>query len=416
MNLVCAKNLTKMQHKYKRVLQEENPELYDAIMKERENRENLLSLFATKNSDGIRREEKFTEDIRTKFSRDADRIIHSKAYSRYIDKTQVFFLVDNDHITHRVLHVQLVSKIARTIGRSLRLNEDLIEAIAMGHDIGHPPFGHLGEEILSGLCKEYKIGRFLHNVEGVKFLDDIENCNLTLQVLDGILCHNGEIFEKSLRPDRNKDWEIFDKEAEEILKGRMNYAPMTSEGCVVRMADIIAYLGRDIQDAIGIGLINRDDLNLISCECTGKIGTENADIVNNLIIDIIENSFDKEDEISYSGEIYDCLKKYKNFNYEKIYNNPKRLGEKSKVESMYATLFGKFLNDLEHENKGSKIYNHFVEMNGINREYVKESSYAEIVRDYIAGMTDRYFEEMFKDVVLPKRVKTFKEEKKKEDI
>ncbi|PKP58462.1 MAG: phosphohydrolase, partial [Candidatus Altiarchaeales archaeon HGW-Altiarchaeales-2] len=133
-----------MQHKYKRVLQEENPELYDAIMKERENRENLLSLFATKNSDGIRREEKFTEDIRTKFSRDADRIIHSKAYSRYIDKTQVFFLVDNDHITHRVLHVQLVSKIARTIGRSLRLNEDLIEAIAMGHDIGHPPFGHLG--------------------------------------------------------------------------------------------------------------------------------------------------------------------------------------------------------------------------------------------------------------------------------
>jgi len=298
-----------MQPKYKRVLQDERPDLYGAIIKYNENRENLLSKFATKNNDGIRREQNFTEDIRTKFSRDADRIIHSKAYSRYIDKTQVFFLVDNDHITHRVLHVQLVSKIARTIGRSLRLNEDLIEAIAVGHDIGHPPFGHLGEEILSNLCEKNGIGRFLHNVEGVKFLDDIENCNLTLQVLDGILCHNGEIFKKSLMPDRNKTWEIFDKEIEEILKVKKDYTPMTLEGCVVRMADIIAYLGRDIQDASEIGLINRDDLNLISTQCTEKIGTDNANIVNNLIIDIIENSFDKEDEISYSKEIYECLER-----------------------------------------------------------------------------------------------------------
>ncbi|CEG11711.1 DGTP triphosphohydrolase [groundwater metagenome] len=398
-----------MQPKYKRVLQDKRPDLYNAIIKYNENRENLLSKFATKNNDGIRREQNFTEDIRTKFSRDADRIIHSKAYSRYIDKTQVFFMVDNDHITHRVLHIQLVSKIARTIGRSLRLNEDLIEAIAVGHDIGHPPFGHQGEEILSDLCKKNRSGRFLHNVEGVKFLEDIENCNLTLQVLDGILCHNGEKIERSLRPDRKKDWKIFDNEIKEILKGRTNYAPMTLEGCVVRMADIIAYLGRDIQDARIIGLIKRDDLNLISEECTGKIGTENADIVNNLIIDIIENSFDKEDEISYSKEIYECLKKYKNFNYNKIYNNPKRLGEKSKIVEMYGTLFEKFLNDLKRENKDSKIYEHFVEINKINREYVENYSYVEIVRDYIAGMTDRYFEDAFKDVVLPKRVKTFKE-------
>ncbi len=398
-----------MQPKYKRVLQDERPDLYNTIIKYDENRENLLSKFATKNNDGIRRKQKFTEDIRTKFSRDADRIIHSKAYSRYIDKTQVFFLVDNDHITHRVLHIQLVSKIARTIGRSLRLNEDLIEAIAMGHDIGHPPFGHLGEKILSDLCKKNRSEIFLHNVEGVKFLDDIENCNLTLQVLDGILCHNGEEFEMSLKPDRNKDWKIFDNEIKEILKGRKNYRPMTLEGCVVRVADIIAYLGRDIQDAIEIGLINRGDLNSISKECTGKIGTKNADIVNNLIIDIIENSFDKEDEISYSKEIYECLKKYENFNYKKIYNNPKRLGEKSKIEEMYRTLFEKFLNDLKHKNKDSKIYEHFVEIKKINREYVENSSYAEIVRDYIAGMTDRYFEDAFKDVVMPKRVKTFKE-------
>ncbi|MDI6730580.1 MAG: HD domain-containing protein [Candidatus Altarchaeum sp.] len=155
-----------MQHKYNRVLQEKNPELYGAIIEYDEERENLLSKFATKNSNGIRRKEKFNEDIRTKFSRDADRIIHSKAYSRYIDKTQVFFLIDNDHITHRVLHVQLVSKIARTIGRSLRLNEDLIEAIAIGHDIGHPPFGHLGEKICQIYVKNMEAKDFYIMLKG----------------------------------------------------------------------------------------------------------------------------------------------------------------------------------------------------------------------------------------------------------
>jgi len=395
-----------MQYKYKKSLEEEKPELYNKIIEYHENRENLFSKFATKSSDGIRKEQKFKEDIRTKFSRDCDRIIHSKAYSRYIDKTQVFFLVDNDHITHRVLHVQLVSKIARTIGRSLRLNEDLIEAIAVGHDIGHPPFGHLGEKILSDLCKKHGIGRFLHNVEGVKFLDDIENCNLTLQVLDGILCHNGENFEKNLKPCRDKDWKYFEKEIKEILNGKTDYFPMTLEGCVVRIADVIAYLGRDIKDAIEIGLIDKDELNSIG-DCTEKIGTENPEIVNNLIIDIIENSYDK-DEISYSDEIYDCLKKYIKFNYDKIYNNPKRLTEKGKIEKMYETLFEKFLNDLEHENKDSKIYKHFIETKEINKEYINNSEPAEIVRDYIAGMTDRYFEETFKEVVLPKRVKAFK--------
>lgn len=401
-----------MQPKYKRALENERPDLYNSILKYNEEREDLLSNFATKNKDGIRREQNFAEDIRTKFSRDADRIIHSKAYSRYIDKTQVFFLVDNDHITHRVLHVQLVSKIARTIGRSLRLNEDLIEAIAIGHDIGHPPFGHLGEEILSNLCEENNIGRFLHNVEGVRFLDDIERCNLTLQVLDGILCHNGEIFERCLKPNRNKDWKFFDNEIREILKGRKDYVPMTLEGCVVRMADVIAYLGRDIQDAIEVGLINRDDLNLISEECKERFGIKNADInaniVNTLIIDIIENSFGK-DEISYSKEIYDCLKECKKFNYEKIYNNPKRLKERDKIEEMYRTLFEKFLYDLEHENKGSKIYEFVNEIKKINKAYIENSFNAEIVRDYIAGMTDRYFEDIFKEIVLPKRVKTFKD-------
>ena len=172
-----------MEDKYKKKIK---PNLEKKIQSYISERENHLSDFASKSEEGTRRHDLFTGDIMAKYSRDADRILHTHAYTRYIDKTQVFFLVDNDHITHRVLHVQMVSKIARTIGRSLGLNEDLIEAISIGHDIGHVPFGHLGEMILAKLCEEHGIWRFLHNVQGVQFLDNIEDCDLTLQVLDGV--------------------------------------------------------------------------------------------------------------------------------------------------------------------------------------------------------------------------------------
>src|SRR5665811_1138474 len=219
-------------------------------------KESLYSPYATKNLDYKRRYYKEKEDpiIRPPFFRDADRIIHSKAYARYIDKTQVFFLVDNDHITHRVLHVQLVSKIARTIGRALGLNEDLIEAISLGHDIGHVPYGHFGEKILSELCVKNGIEPFLHNVQSVQFLDTIENCDLTLQVLDGILCHNGEVHNKTLKPTGIIDLENFDSNLQKI-KANKDVIPSTMEGCAVRIADTIAYLGRDLKDAIKVNLI-----------------------------------------------------------------------------------------------------------------------------------------------------------------
>jgi dGTPase len=368
-------------------------------------RENsYLSEFAYKNEDGLRRKQKGIEDIRTKCSRDADRIAHTRAYSRYIDKTQAFFLVENDHITHRVLHVQLVSKIARTVGRALKLNEDLIEAISLGHDIGHVPFGHLGESILSELCEQCGLGRFLHNVQGVQFLDKIEDCDLTLQVLDGILCHNGEVHNQSLEPNRDKDWEKFDKEIEDVKKGKKDYVPMTMEGCVVRFADTIAYLGRDIQDAIEIGLIN-SDLE-VPKRCRENIGTKNDEIINTLIIDLVENSYDQK-YISYSKEISESVEEYKRFNYEYIYHNEKLLSEKEKIETMYKILYKKFLKDLGCGDKTSKIYPHFIDVDWISKEYLENSSPAEQVRDYIAGMTDRYFERVFKEVMLPKRVTTF---------
>ncbi len=176
------------------------------VLNQRE--ESLLSPLATPSKNANRRvdEQILKTGYRQAFSVDVDRILNSRAYTRYIDKTQVFYLIDNDHITHRVLHVQLVSKIARTIGRFLRLNEDLIEAIALGHDIGHCPFGHDGERFLSRLCQSYGIGFFLHSVQSVQFLDKVEQkgkgWNLTLQTLDGILCHDGEIHNEKTSPKR----------------------------------------------------------------------------------------------------------------------------------------------------------------------------------------------------------------------
>ncbi len=179
----------------------------------------ILSSEATLNSEGQRRQREplLEEGYRQPFSIDSDRIMHSMAYTRYIDKTQVFYLIENDHITHRVLHVQLVSKIARTIGRFLGLNEDLIEAIALGHDIGHTPFGHDGERILSQICNESGIGYFHHNVQSVQFLDWVERkgngWNLCLQTLDGILAHDGEVHNLQLIPQRKKVFADLEKEA-----------------------------------------------------------------------------------------------------------------------------------------------------------------------------------------------------------
>ena len=178
-----------------------------------------LSMVATKSPAGLRRFPEDSAPYRQQFALDADRILYSRAYSRYIDKTQVFSLIANDHITHRVLHVQLVARIARTIGRFLRLNEDLIEAISLGHDVGHPPFGHDGEKFLSDICLEHGLPPFQHNIQSVRLLDRLERkgkgWNLTLQVLNGILCHDGEVHSQSLGPEASDTFEDFDQKLEE---------------------------------------------------------------------------------------------------------------------------------------------------------------------------------------------------------
>jgi len=366
-------------------------------------REALLSPLATTSADAVRRHRRIAEDIRTPYSRDADRIIHTRAYTRYIDKTQVFYLVENDHITHRVIHVQLVSKIARTIGRCLRLNEDLIEAIALGHDIGHIPYGHFGESCLSALCERYGIGKFSHNVQSVRFLDQIEDCDLTMQVLDGILCHNGEADDVRITAEPLEGWAAFDKKVQDNADGRRSRSPMTLEGCVVKFADTIAYIGRDLQDARDIGLIN--DAMQIPEKAREVLGSTNREIINTLIYDLLEHS-DAEDAgyLSYSGEVETALICLRTFSRENIYDNPKLTSERGKIEKMYATLFANGLESIEKNDTSAKIFTDFIGTGWTSPAYLDTATPAELVRDFIAGMTDRYFAKRYEECVIPRRV------------
>jgi dGTPase len=341
---------------------------------------------------GIRRVSDLHEDtdFRQSFSIDGDRILHSLAYTRYIDKTQVFYLVQNDHITHRVLHVQLVSKIARTIGRFIGLNEDLIEAISLGHDIGHTPFGHDGETFLSEICRANGVGSFLHNLQSVQFLDRVERkgkgWNLCLQTLDGILCHDGEIHNQRLEPLRIKTFETLESEmAAKQNNPAFGLTPMTLEGCVVRMADTVSYIGRDIEDAIRLNMIRRSDLPPQSVKV---LGSTNGTIVYRLVMDIIQNSF-QNTYTAFSPEVSDALESLKAFNLERIYMSPKIKSHTVVIRNLFHLLFERYIIDIEKENQNSVIFSGFLK--DMSAGYLSCHRPAEIVRDFIAGMTDRYF-------------------------
>lgn len=379
------------------------PLILDRLNTELNHREHMIfSSAATCSEKGIRRRPVNDPDegYRQSFSLDADRILHSRAYARYIDKTQVFSLIQNDHITHRVLHVQLVSKIARTIGRFLRLNEDLIEAIALGHDIGHTPFGHEGERYLSALCQTAGIGHFSHNVQSIQFLDHVERkgkgWNLCLQTLDGILCHDGEIHNQSLRPQPDKDFSTLDAEVAAKRKTpALQLIPMTLEGCVVRMADTIAYIGRDLEDAIRLGLLCRED---IPVSISKVLGDTNGTIVYRLVTDIIQNSYE-EGGVSFSPEFSDALKRLKDFSFHRIYTHPENRRHSTAIRERFTRLFETCLADLSTENVKSDIFSGFLA--DMSPDYINSHSSAEIVRDYIAGMTDRYFLSRFPESLPP---------------
>jgi len=359
---------------------------------------NHLCRLATLSRDGIRRRQSGQTVHRQAFALDADRILHSRSYTRYIDKTQVFYMVSNDHITHRVLHVQLVSKIARTIGRFLRLNEDLIEAIALGHDIGHPPFGHDGEKELAGLCSEHSLPPFQHNVQSIQFLERLERkgqgWDLTLQTLDGILCHDGEIHSRFLTPARKKDFAVFDRELQAKSNDpKTELLPMTLEGCVVRLCDTIAYIGRDIEDAIELKLIRRSD---IPAGCREILGDTNGTIVYHLVEDLITNSLAPggggelaRDSLGFSPGVSSSLQELKAFNYQYIYMNPAIKEDLPRIRNCYRVLFETYLDQVVKLETGSEIFSEMLD--SMEPSYMEKHAPAEIVRDFIAGMTDDYF-------------------------
>lgn len=355
----------------------------------------LLSIYACKDNEAIRLEP-INDDFRPPFFRDTDKIIYSLSYVRYIDKTQVFSNNDNDMISKRMTHVQMVSKVARTIGRALNLNEDLIEAAGLGHDLGHVPFGHVGEKFLSEISQKYGEGYFNHNVQSVRTLMTVENSglgsNITIQVLDAIFCHNGEMLENIYYPN-TKTKEQFLKEYnnsynnQELLR---KVRPMTLEGCVVRISDIVAYIGRDIEDAVRIGKINLSDIprNIVK-----TLGSNNSDIINTIVLDIINNSINKN-YIKLSEPIFKALKELIKFNYDNIYlkaNSPERLNE---IKMMFNKLFDLYYNQLINNQNGSDIYTVF--LNDMEENYIKNTTPARKVIDYIAGMTDDYFSNQYK--------------------
>lgn len=314
----------------------------------------ILSPMATliKNSKGrLHKEEKCS--IRTDFQRDRDRILHSKAFRRLKHKTQVFIAPEGDHYRTRLTHTLEVSQIARTIARAIRLNEDLVEAIALGHDLGHTPFGHTGEKILDIITSK----GFRHNEQSLRtvdYLEGIHGLNLTDEVRDGILCHSGNLCAK------------------------------TNEGKVVKLADKIAYINHDIDDAVRAGIIGLSDL---PHECIQILGETHSKRLNSMITCVIEFAL-KNNRIELSGEIGEATWKLREFMFENVY-----VGSKAKKEE------DKAMKCIE------QIYNHYIEFpEKLPEEFVKrikEWGIETVVCDYIAGMTDRYAIYEYSNIFIP---------------
>ncbi len=354
--------------------------------------EENLSALATKSNKAIRLN-KEESDIRTPFSRDTDRIINSLSYTRYLDKTQVFSYKENDHISKRMTHVQLVSKIARTIGRALNLNTDLIEAIALGHDIGHTPLGHTGESILNEISKRELGEYFAHNIQSVRELMIVENngrgLNLTIQVLDGIMCHNGEILSSKYEPVSKTEKDVLENYnlAYRDLQLVNKIPPMTLEGCIVRISDIIGYIGRDIEDAINIGVLKKEDLPK---QITEILGSTNKEIINTIILDIIDNSMNKP-YLKLSDDVYNAILLLKKFNYQNIYSKSLTKEEIEYYRLGMNNLYSKYLNDIINQNKNSIIFKIFLDSQ--DKSYLEKTSDKRKVIDFISGMTDDFFKE-----------------------
>ena len=359
-------------------------------------------------------------DIRSEFERDYTRIIHSLAFRRMKHKTQVFFSPKNDHICTRMEHIILVESISNTIAEYLGLNTKLTKAIAMSHDIGHSPFGHEGEKILSEISKR-DIGKtFWHEKNGLEMVDKIilledneqnlQNLNLTYGVKDGIISHCGEIDENSLKP-REEYIDLYN------YNFPNHYNPYTWEGCVVKIADKIAYLGRDIQDAITVGILDRhlkELRNIMSLNENDAIN--NTIIINNLIYDLCENS-NEDVGLKFSDKYFEFIKKLKDFNYKYIYLDERLQPSKAYFELIITTIYNtlkKYYTEKEHITKmypeiirdfekWLKMYWNYeryeICKNKIIFNIENEKEFYQAIIYYISGMTDNYAINMYNKII-----------------
>ena len=308
----------------------------------------LLSPYASKSRDAKRLREDEECPFRTAFQRDRDRIIHSKAFRRLKHKTQVFLSPFDDHFRTRLTHTLEVSQIARTISRALNLNEDLTEAIALGHDLGHTPFGHCGERVLDKLLKN----GFKHNIQSVRVVEVLENLNLCRETVDGILTHS---------------W---------------GYKPKTPEAQVVQYADKIAYINHDIQDSVRAGIISESDLPK---DCIKYFSDKSSKRLDKMVSDIVFNSLGKQ-KVSMSEEGWGYTTKLREWLFQNVYvDSPAKLEEK-KASRVVEGLFNYYKEQLKNE--------------------LPEEELETVITDYISGMTDRFAIERFSDIFIPKGLQT----------
>lgn len=342
------------------------------------------------------------EDLRGYFFRDATAIIHSYPFRRLKHKTQVFFSPRNDHICTRIEHVLHVATISVSLCKALDLDVDLAWAISLGHDLGHTPFGHVGETILDDLLKDQ--GGFIHELYSLRVVDYLVNygkgLNLTYGVRDGIVNHCGEKFEQYLVPD-------FSAKGLEDIKARDRY-PSTWEGTVVRMSDKIAYLGRDLEDAIQLDLISPDE---VPARVKEILGLSNSDIIDTLVKDVITQA-GKTGKIGLSDDIFEAVLELKKFNYSKIYISPVMVDYHAYFERILKTLFN-YLSTLfntcgfsrEHYKKERNLLavrfgDYAAKMRSFYENVDGDSRF--IVSDYIAGMTDDYAIDCVQEIMVPK--------------
>ena len=377
-----------------------DPEIEAAIRADRA--AGRSSRFRTADEDVVRREPNPHDDAtlaRPAFARDIEKILNVPAYNRYAGKTQVFSFVEDDDICRRGLHVQLVGRVARAIGELLGLNGHLIEAIALGHDVGHTPFGHAGERFLSKALHARTGRYFNHNVHSVRVLDKLYRRNISLQTLNGVLCHNGEFACQTLRLGGMEDFEALDGTVEACARDESNIAelrPSTLEGCVVRVSDMIAYVGKDRYDAIELGVV--DSLDAFESDYLGR---DNARIINNLTIDIVNHSYGT-DRISMSEEAFADLKRAKRQNYELIYNEEGMTEDAGNlVEEMFARLYERLADDLARGDESSPVFKHHIaklcaKSRSITVDGYLEEGTDQIVVDYLSSMTDDCFLSLYR--------------------